>query len=309
MRFLKLGLVAMSGLYIYATGATANTDLIVPVGVTQATLVEDIGASERVEAAALLRVLSQEVASAACHLAKGVDPETSRALLVETKTKFTLILDALQYGNPGMNIIGGEERGKTVLKIENLRSQWLPVKAATVRLLDNGTDADALKLIKAENEAILASTFELTSELAGQYSNPAELLQTDVMLLDFAGRQALLTQKMAKISCEIWSGNRAEDRLSLLASSMQTYDLTLTALHDGMPSVGLIAAPTEEIAGALAQARTDWSVIKGKLDTLLASDSFEDDRKVALYNNLNAAMYAMEEIEHLYVKHSKHDYN
>jgi hypothetical protein len=309
MHFLKFGLVAMSGLYIYATGAAATTAQQQQDALIKTTLVDDIGASERVEAAGLLRVLSQEVASAACHMAAGIDPDQSQKLLIETKTRFTEILDALQYGNPRMNIIGAEERRKTVVKIENLRTQWLPVKAAAVSLLDRGDDAEALNLIKAENEAILASTFDLTSELAGQYSNPAELLQSDVMLLDFAGRQALLTQKMAKIACQIWSGNRGEDRLALLSSTMQTYDLTLTALHDGMPAVGLLAAPTPEIGAALTKARSDWSVIKGKLDALIAAETFEDERKAELYSFLNIAMYDMEKIEKLYVTHSKHDYN
>lgn len=309
MRFLRLGLLAMGGAYLYLTGATAATAEDVSAQLINAQLVEDIGASERVEAAALLRVLTQEVSSAACHMTKGVDPEQSRKLLLESKTNFALFLDALQHGNPDLNIIGTEERRKTVMMIEDIRAKWAPVHNAAVRLLDDHSDLDALSMIKAHNEDILAATFDLTSEIAGQYSNPAELLQADVMLLDFAGRQALLTQKMAKIACEIWSGNRGDDRITLLGKTMQTYDLTLTALHDGMPAVGLLPAPTPEIDAALLSARDNWSVIKAELEQLMASDTVSDESKVLLYTHLNEAMYEMEKIEHMYVAHSKHKYN
>lgn len=309
MRLFKLGLVAMGSFYLYATGAYATATEQQPAELIKAQLVDDIGASERVEAAALLRVLTQEVSSAACHMTKGVDTEQSRKLLIESKTNFTVFLDALQHGNPSLNIIGTEERRKTVMMIEDIRTKWAPLHNAAVRLLDDQSDLDALALIKANNEEVLAATYDLTSEIAGQYSNPAELLQADVMLLDFAGRQALLTQKMAKIACEIWAGNRGDDRKELLNKTMQTYDLTLTALHDGMPAVGLLPAPTPEIDAALLHARESWTVIKGELQDLMASDVVSDESKILLYTHLNEAMYEMEEIEHMYVTYSKHKYN
>ncbi len=309
MQFLRVGLLALGSAYLYATGALATTVGDQPVELVKAQLVEDIGASERVEAAALLRVLTQEVSSAACHLTKGVDPEQSRKLLIESKTNFAIFLDALQHGNPQLNIIGTEKRRKTVMMIEDIRTQWAPLHDAAVRLLDDQSDLDALKLIKANNEKVLAATYDLTSEIAGQYSNPAELIQADVMLLDFAGRQAVLTQKMAKIACEIWAGNRSDDRMDLLGKTMQTYDLTLTALYDGMPAVGLLPPPTPEIDAALVSARESWSVIKDELEQLMASDTVSDESKTMLYTHLNDAMYEMEEIEHMYVTYSKHKYD
>lgn len=277
--------------------------------VTQVQLVEDIGAAERIEAAALLRVLSQEAASAACHMVHDINPAESRDLMVKAKTKFHILLDALQHGNPEMNIIGGETRRKTVMKIEALREAWQPIFDAAVVLLEDPHDADALKLIKANNEAVLASASLLTSELAGEYSNPTELMQADVMLLDFSGRQAMLTQKMAKIACEIWAGNRGEDRLTLLSKIMQTYELTLNALLNGMPAVGILAAPNDDIKAALTKATTDWVDIKAELNIVMADDDVTDAIKAKLFHDLNVAMYDMEHIEHLYVTYSKHNYD
>ena len=188
-----------------APPAASETDAMV----TKVQMLKDVGASERVEAAALLRVLSQEAASAACHMANNIAQAEARTLMVEAKGKFSLLLDALQYGNPTLNINGEEPRKKTILKIEALREEWAPIHQAAVTLLEDPSNKDALTRIKAENEAVLASASTLTSTIAGDYSNPAELIQADVMLVDFSGRQAMLTQKMAKIACEIWAGNRS----------------------------------------------------------------------------------------------------
>ncbi|MCY4178988.1 MAG: type IV pili methyl-accepting chemotaxis transducer N-terminal domain-containing protein, partial [Litoreibacter sp.] len=244
----------------------------------------------------LLRVLSQEAASAACHMANDIATEEALGLMVEAKGKFSLLLDALQYGNPTLNIIGEEPRKKTVLKIEALREEWAPIDAAAVTLLDDP---------KTDNEAVLASASTLTSAIAGEYSNPAELVQADVMLLDFAGRQAMLTQKMAKIACEIWVGNRGADRLELLTKTMETYELTLRALLDGAPAVGLRAAPTDEIRVALISSVADWTGIKESLNVVLASADVPDATKSDLFASLNAAMHNMNKIEHKYVVFSK----
>ena len=172
--------------------------------------------------------------------------------------------------------------------------------------MDDATDTEALKLIKAENEAILAKASILTSELAGEYSNPAELIQVDVMLLDFAGRQAMLTQKIGKIACEIWAGNDGDNRIELLSKTMQTYDLTTMALLDGMPAAGIKAAPTPEIRAALERAQASWRVIQGELNALLEKRDLGMDEKTQLYADLTDAMYEMEDIETLYVRFSKH---
>ncbi len=302
MKTLTLSAVALALTLPTYSAIAGNTD----AKVVEVLAVEDIGAAERVEAAALLRVLSQETASAACHMAHDINPEESRSLMVEAKGKFDLYLDALQYGNPTMNIIGKEQNRKTILQIENLREAWAPVVKAAATLIDDPKNEAALKLIKAENESVLEDASRLTTKIAGEYSNPAELMQADVMLLDFTARQAMLTQKMAKIACEIWVGNRDADRIELLQSTMQIYDLTLGALLNGMPAAGIQPAPTPEIASRLEKATQDWKVIESELEFVLANEVVPKEMKETLYHDLNVAMYDMEKIEHMYVVFAKH---
>ena len=135
-RVSTLCVAVFTGLSAFAMQASAQTE----EELIKAQMLKDAGASERVEAAALLRVLSQEAASAACHMANDIATEEALGLMVEAKGKFSLLLDALQYGNPTLNIIGEEPRKKTVLKIEALREEWAPIDAAAVTLLDDPKD-------------------------------------------------------------------------------------------------------------------------------------------------------------------------
>lgn len=306
LRPVALGLLTLSATQIQADTSAANQTDTVAVPVQ---LVNDIGAAERVEAAAILRVLSQEVASASCHLSYGVDPTTSYRLLRESQSAFDANLSALVNGDADMNIVGAETRRQTLDMLTAIDAAWAPVDAAINTLRDNPQDRDALALIKAENETILDMAMTLTSEMSGQYSNPAELLQVDVLLLDYAGRQAMLTQKMAKVACEVWAGNRSEDRLQKLRDTMQNYDLILAALMDGMPSAGIKAAPTDEIYAALSHARDVWGKTQDELNQVLAGGEISEELKTALYTDLNTAMYEMIHIEHLYVAYAKHDYS
>jgi hypothetical protein len=266
----------------------------------------DTGAADRIEAAALLQVYSQETASAACHMANDVRFDEAKELMLEAKTKFSIVLDALEFGNTDMHILEPETRRKTLVKIQSLRENWQPVLDAAIVLLDNPSDESALKVIKANNEAILDQANLLTGELEAQYANPAELMQSDVMLLEFAARQAVLTQKMAKVSCEIWVGNRSEDRIAKLTDSMNTYEATLDALLNGMPALGLQAAPTPQIRDALLEASTHWKKTKSELQVVLSGDGVTEEIKSELFHDLNLAMRDMQTIEHLYVKFSKH---
>ena len=294
---------------VLAAAAILPTSSLAVGDLVSSRLTGDLGASERVEAAGLLQVLSQEMASAACHLQYGIDIERSRELLEETKLKFNYILDALEHGSEELNIVGAEERRKTIIMIQELRTTWTPLHKAGLRLLDTPDDQDALLLIKAENEEVLTKSELLLSELASQYSNPFELLQSDVLLLEFVARQAMFTQKMAKISCEIWAGNNAEDRIELLSKIMNTYELTLGALLNGMPTAGLNEAPTPEIKASLTEATETWGTIKSHLQDVMTSvTDTSDEIRSTLYAELTKEMYRMEALEKKYVEFSKHQY-
>ncbi|MEM7710891.1 MAG: type IV pili methyl-accepting chemotaxis transducer N-terminal domain-containing protein [Pseudomonadota bacterium] len=269
--------------------------------------VEDPGAAERLEAADRLRTLSHEVGAAACHLAGGVTPDVSRRLMIEAKLDFIRIIAALRHGDEGLRIRGVETDQGILADLAVLDAEWAITEEAVRSLMEDPSDGPALSTIKAESERLYETSNHLFSELNEEYTRPFDLLMVDALQLDIVGRQAMLTQKMSKEACEIWTGNRAEDRLTALIDSKGTFELGLRALIDGMPQLSLPPAPTPEIRDGLELVLADWEIVQGHM-ALVREDAIGEAEKADLFARLNDKMYKLESLVHMYTLFSKHDY-
>jgi hypothetical protein len=274
---------------------------------TPASYAEDTGSAERIESGEYLRTYSQEIAAAACFLYNGVDVDLSTELLTEAREGFDLHLDALMNGNEDLGIIGGERRRKTFVKLQAIGEKWTPMAEAVDRLLETHDDPMSIATIKSENVVLLDMTDILVSDLEGQYADPAELLQVDVLMLEVVGRQAMMTQKIAKNACKIWSGNDSAEVRDDLTESVSIYEVSLNALLHGMPEVGLLPAPTEEIASGLSHLLADWSQIRPTVDSVM-NGNVERDELISLFRHMADEMHKLEELAHKYVVFSKHEY-
>jgi len=268
-------------------------------------LVEDIGAAERIGAADALRTIAQEATASACFLFHGVDPEASRAVLRDARKKFRRNYDAILLGNPAMNIIGREERLRTLTLLQELEAAWGNVDPLLEDLLAQPEDADALKSVRAESVAVFDATDHLVVQIAGQYSNPVELIQRDAVLIDISGRQARLMQEIAGHACAIWESENSALAKEALRSTMGTFNQSLTGLRHGLPALGLKPAPTQEIADKLDRVIDAWGETRGLLDTLLAGKIFSEDARADLFARMNTKSKQLEDLARAYVALAK----
>ena len=256
-------------------------------------------------AAALLRTLSQEIPAAACHLHNNVDVEDAVAELSYSVAKFDAVALALLNGNEDMGIIGAETRRKTVAELEALIETWTPIHDAAVAVLDDPSDRTAVDVIYASTDVMLEKTYHLLTEIQSEYSNPAELLQSDLMLIEISARMAMMTQKMAYEACRVWSNEGNDALVADLTETKQIYKASVDALTNGLPALGIIPPPTPEIADSLAAADADWSIIGGLLDRVVAGDPLTNEERLDLYHRLVVKVHKVEGIENLYQEYSK----
>ena len=305
----KLTTLSFIGALVSTTEVRATGQTVDDAEVVLAQLVDDIGAAARVEAAVMLRTLSQEVASAACYLYSGIDVEESKRLALEAREKFDTNLDALMNGNPAMNIIGGEKRPKTIKKLDDIKGVWTSVSAALTALVADTDDSDAVGVIKSTSMDMFYMTDMLVSEISGEYSNPAELLQVDAIMLDIVGRQGMLTQKIAKNACKVWNKDALDASTQALTDAMTVFETSLNALINGMPSLGVLPAPTPEIQTGLTSVVSDWNDTRPFVDELLNTGALASEDQSALFRRMNDKMYRLEKITHDYALYSKHKYD
>ncbi len=302
MKSHKINLALATMTAFAALAGTSSADETKPV---RAAFVEDIGAQERINYSGKLRMLSQRIPSAACHLAKGIDPEGARTLLQGATTEFEKILTGLEFGDADLKIVGSENRRKTVAQIHDLRGKWEPMKAAAEAMIAGDTSPANLDAILSQNMIVLASAKILVSDLVAQYSDPASMLQSHSMLIDISGRQRMLTQKMSKESCIVASGLGTAETVEHLQGTMSMFEVSLTALMGGMPDAGIIPPPNSDISSGLNTVYFNWNEIKPTLEAVIAGASVDDSADTAKFQNLNTAMSNMNKVVGMYTAAAK----
>lgn len=262
--------------------------------------VSDSDGADRIRLANRLTMLTQRVAAASCSLTSDVAVDESHFHLEEAMHETDIILDALKNGNEALHILGPEKNAVTLKDITLLDEEWQATHGAVEAVLTDGHDVDSAHIIDDHNLELLKLANNLLTDIQGQYSHPFEMTQADAMLLNISGRQRMLTQKMAKDACEIWTGYHAEEGRADLTETMVNFETSLNALLNGMPSVGIAPAPNDAIKKDLEIILSRWAVIKGNLTELLAGAELTYDQKFEIFHDFNLEL---EELDHLV-----HDY-
>ncbi len=268
-------------------------------------ILQEVGAAERVEAADQLRTLTQELAAAACHLHEGVRADKSKVMLLDAMNGFDRRLIALRDGDPDHGIIGAEEQGAVLRDIANLHDQWMSVLNAANQLLEQPDDDLAMAVINDQVPGIFDLSNHLLSVVSSEYANPVELLASDELLLDIVGQQAMHAQRVAYEGCRVWSNTGDAFLVDDLHETVTHFETALYALHDGLPSVNVPPAPTEEIAAILEGVVEDWKDVRAITNALIGGETITPDQRGQLFDLMDAKMHAMTELTHLYATYSK----
>lgn len=270
--------------------------------------VNDDGAANRIVAAERLRSLSQEVPAAVCHLHNNIDVDEATEVLESSVAAFDFMADALLNGNEDIGIIGAEQKPKSIVEIEALIESWQPIRIAALAVLSNPLDADAAQIVYSSDDDMFEKTYSLLTHIEGEYSNPTEILQSDLMLLEVSGRMAALSQRLAFEACLVWSGAGNAEVVADLLKTMGNFEASRTALHEGMPALGILPPPNAEIAAKLEEISDHWDDVHDALTHVASGADIPVPEREILYHDLITKLHQIEELEELYQNYSKRIY-
>lgn len=257
-----------------------------PSDITEAGYALESDAADRIILAGRLRTLTQQVAAAACAYTSGVAVEESHEVLATATAQFDAIIVALRDGDEALHILAPETDGRILRDIQFLEEEWKLVHAAIDSVLGNQNDTEGAHFIDDHNMRLLELTEKLTADVTNRHSRDNDMAAADALMVEIASRQLMLSQQMAKNACEIWTDYHSGDARTALGASVQSFDVALNALHDGLAAAGLPAAPTPEIAADLRILLDRWAILKPNLDTLVSGGDLEMEQKVEIFHDL-----------------------
>ncbi len=264
--------------------------------------VESDGA-DRIHIAGQLRTLTQQVAAASCALTSDIAVEEAHDVLELATAQFDRYIVALKDGDEGLHILHPETRRLTLEDIDHVREEWDAIHGAIDSVLADGHDVESAHIIDDHNLKLLGLTTILASDIASQYAHPFEISAADAMTIEIAGRQRMLTQKMAKDACEIWTGYHSEEAKEDLAQTMTIFEASLNALRFGLPEAGIQAAPNDAIRNDLDELLARWDIIKVNAQTLVDGGTLNEEQKTEVFHDLEVELA---DLDHLLLDYKEY---
>ncbi|MEL6586529.1 MAG: type IV pili methyl-accepting chemotaxis transducer N-terminal domain-containing protein [Pseudomonadota bacterium] len=271
------------------------------------TVVVDENGSDRINFANRLGMLAERIPAAACAKAMGIATEQAGPILAIASSNFVRVLDALEKGNRGMNIVAPEGDRRILQDISTLRTAWAPVATKAAALSSQQVrPTEAMDMVAAA-PALRDRAERLTSRISGEYADPAQLLQRDALTLEIAGRQRILSQSIAKEACQLAGDPANGQARATLAQDIRMYSASLAALRNGMPELGISTPPNARIRDGLAEIDGHWTQVTPVLTRLAAGVPLSEAENALVYTEMNRVLGLMNTLVTLYSKASKQE--
>ncbi|MCF6271807.1 MAG: type IV pili methyl-accepting chemotaxis transducer N-terminal domain-containing protein [Rhodobacteraceae bacterium] len=254
----------------------------------------------RINVSARQRMLAQRMAGLSCLVYLDIEAETHARDALDTRDLFAQSLSILQFGggDSGLDI---EAHSKIISDIAKAKRLFDRLSGYLDVLSSSGTiETDRLQAISSVSNSLFEVSDVLTNDIQSIYSSEiGNLPLIRTMILNFAGRQRMLSEKAFKEFCLSQAGIDTQIKLASLEETVRIFENTLTALINGMPGL-IIAPPTTEIRDKLEEAGAVWSRAKVVLDRAIAGEIFEAEDILSTSQNLVAVRILMNEAVLLY---------
>jgi len=207
------------------------------------------------------RMLTQRIAKLSIECKAHLRPQSCKSL-----AQFIALYD---------KTLKGFIKGDSDLKLEPLKSMeakkklkeivelWRPFKDAAMALQkSNGADEKALAFILAKNEELLKLSNDLVSILEQENGkNLSYIEKAQLKIVNIAGRQRMLTQKMTKEKLAILI-LKMKDYNNMLQKSVILFNKSLNGLINGSKEMGLPKVTNAVIKEQLLKVDSLWKKVK-----------------------------------------------
>ena len=244
------------------------------------------------------RMLTQRMAKDLLLVAKGINAAKNRADLEATAEEFEKILTGLQKGDPALGLVAAKLPGikKELKKGDKL---WKEIKPLLAQALENPNltaktvaQLDILldvmnKVVKKYEKSIRREKQAL--QLSSLVNSFMKQKNSENHVVNLAGKQRMLTQKMTKLALLVSLNIDREDNKKRLQNAYKLYEKMLNGFAKGDTALGLEATKDPKVTAYLGEVRTAWKPFAQNIEKVIESNG-KDTKALAYVVKHNEAL-------------------
>lgn len=202
------------------------------------------------------RMLTQRISKLALQSDLGIQKKVSNVKLKESASFYDATLKILRQGDSDLGILKPSNK-KVLEEITLVEKEWALFYTAIQNLKSDGK---ALNYIVENNEKLLKLSDDLVKAYEASNNSKNYLEKVRLSVLNIAGRERMLTQKMTKEKLLILKGNNSyKDKL---VKTIELFDVSLIALIKGSKSQHIMKPSNEKIIKQLKKISKLWDTLK-----------------------------------------------
>ena len=220
---------------------------------------KDNNNKKRINLSGKQRMLTQKMSKLAVMLSLNLKIKDSSAKILEAAKLYDKTLGGFKHGDADL--------GCTPIKDKAVVTQLLVVDTlwkkfySNVKLVAKGDKGEALAFIIDNNEKLLLESNKLVSIFEKLNKNVNYLEKSMLQLINIAGRQRMLTQKMTKEKLLLVKLPQKEYKQKL-QETVQLFDTSLSLLMNGDTDQNITKPTSKAIKGQLQKVSDIWKKLK-----------------------------------------------
>ena len=207
------------------------------------------------------RMLTQRISKLAIECKQHLLPDSCQKLDSFIKL-YEKTLIGFVKGDSDLNLEPSKSK-RVIEQIKRITKLWLPFRDAAIRVQQsNGKDKKAIDYVLNNNEQLLKESDNLVKIYEKEGSEYVSYIEkAQLKIVNIAGRQRMLTQKMTKEKLAIIA-LKMKDFKSKLQKSVKMFNTSLNGLINGNKEMGLPKATNKKIKEQLLKVKSIWNKLK-----------------------------------------------
>jgi len=205
------------------------------------------------------RMFTQRMTKLVLEISLNIQKDSNKKKLKELSLLYGKTLKAFKEGDSDLGIQKATN-SKVLEQIVVVEKAWKPFEK-NIHMIEAGKDdGKALAYIIENNEKLLASSNKLVQCYEASNTSSNYLEKARLRVVNVAGRQRMLTQKMTKEKLLILKGQK--EYVEKLNSTIKLFDISLTVLIKGDKSQNISKPTNEKIINQLKVVSKIWNQLK-----------------------------------------------